>query len=139
MKRHRGLYSSVCSFENLLAASLSARRRKRSRRDVEEFEFDLERNLHELSTELRERTYQSSALPGLFTRGLPPCGSYGAALRLMGGHRVARVDPVIRVAGGPGCTSLLFSLPCTALQWLRGCIEQEGQGNVGRAGAACGV
>jgi retron-type reverse transcriptase len=62
MKRHRGLYSAVCSFENLLAASLSARRRKRSRRDVEEFEFDLERNLHQLCTELRERKYEPGEL-----------------------------------------------------------------------------
>jgi len=57
MKRHRGLYGEVCSFENLLLASQSARRRKRSRIDVERFEYDLERNLHQLSVELRSRSY----------------------------------------------------------------------------------
>jgi len=62
MKRFRGLYSDVCSFENLLAASVMARRRKRSRRDVEEFEFALERNLHEMGAELRDRRYQPGAL-----------------------------------------------------------------------------
>ena len=62
MKRRKGLYSQICSFENLLGASVAARRRKRSRRDVERFEFDLEHHLHQLKQELEQRTYQPGTL-----------------------------------------------------------------------------
>ena len=62
MKRHGNLFDELCAFENLYRAARKARRGKRLRRDVEQFEFDLEANLVELSEALRDRTYR----PGPF-------------------------------------------------------------------------
>ena len=62
MKRHGELFGELCCFENLYRASRKARRSKRNRKDVEQFEFHLEKNLLELSETLRNMTYR----PGPF-------------------------------------------------------------------------
>ena len=62
MKRHGELFEELCRFENLYRASRKARRSKRNRKDVEQFEFHLEKNLLELSETLRNMTYR----PGPF-------------------------------------------------------------------------
>lgn len=51
------IYSQITSFENLVRASEAARRGKRMRRDVAKFDFDLERELLRLETELRDFSY----------------------------------------------------------------------------------
>ena len=51
-------FSQVCQFENLYAAHLAARKGKRDRREVIDFELDLGRNLVQLSRELEDGTYR---------------------------------------------------------------------------------
>ena len=63
MKTYKNLYSQIYDFGNLYIAFLAARKAKRDRTAVASFEFDLERNLLELETELREQTYR----PGHYT------------------------------------------------------------------------
>ena len=57
MKTHKLLYPLITAFENLHRAFKNAARGKRRRPDVAAFEFDLERNLLELQTELETQTY----------------------------------------------------------------------------------
>jgi hypothetical protein len=52
MKRHGHLWDRMISFYSLAKAADRARRRKRSRQDVQQFDFDLERNLWQLHEEL---------------------------------------------------------------------------------------
>lgn len=58
MKRIGYLWPQVISFYSLARAADRARRRKRSREDVQRFDFDLERNLWQLHEELATKTYQ---------------------------------------------------------------------------------
>jgi hypothetical protein len=58
MKTHKHLYPQITDFENLRLAFKAARRGKRGREDVAEFEYDLEENLLELQKELQEETYK---------------------------------------------------------------------------------
>lgn len=58
MKTYKHLYSQITSFDNLYLAFKAARKGKRSRPDVAEFEFQLEENLLNLQTELQEETYR---------------------------------------------------------------------------------
>lgn len=58
MKRHGHLFERMVSFENLLAAAHAARRGKRSKPSVAQFDFDLERELVTLQQELRSGTYR---------------------------------------------------------------------------------
>jgi len=60
-RRYRDLYPMIYSFENLLIAFHKARRGKRRKRDVAEFEFNLEGNLWKLHRELREGDYEPGA------------------------------------------------------------------------------
>lgn len=53
MKTYKNLYPQLHTFENLYLAYRVARRGKRGRVDVAAFEFDMERNLLHLQTELR--------------------------------------------------------------------------------------
>lgn len=55
-------WQTLTSFDNLLLAFGKARQRKRARSDVQRFEFDLERELLNLQSELRNQAYQ----PGEF-------------------------------------------------------------------------
>ncbi len=57
MKTFKNLYPQVYEFANLYYAFRDAARRKRSRPDVAEFEFDLEENLFKLQEELETHTY----------------------------------------------------------------------------------
>lgn len=61
MKRYGYLWEDIVSWENMLLASRKARRGKRSKVSVVEFEFDLERNLLELQEELNSGTYRPGA------------------------------------------------------------------------------
>ena len=63
MKTYKNLYPHICAFPNLYAAFRAARRGKRDRAAVASFEFDLERNLLVLESELRDQTYR----PGAYT------------------------------------------------------------------------
>jgi len=58
MKRARGLFPRVVTFQNLLAAAREATRGKRYRPDVARFNLELEQNLLSLRQELREKTYR---------------------------------------------------------------------------------
>jgi len=58
VKRAKRLFDSICSFDNLLAASRQARRGKRLRGDVAWFEHNLENELLALQAELRDRSYR---------------------------------------------------------------------------------
>lgn len=63
MKTYKHLYPGIYAFDNLYWAYRAARRGKRDRPVVADFEFDLERNLLNLERELRDQTYQ----PGAYT------------------------------------------------------------------------
>jgi len=58
MKRHGHLWERVISFDHLLQAAYSARRRKRYRPGMAQFFFQLEHELWELHEELAAQTYQ---------------------------------------------------------------------------------
>jgi len=55
---YNNLYSKVYDFQNLLIAFYRARAGKRKRKDVAQFEFNLEKYLIKLSQELKYRTYR---------------------------------------------------------------------------------
>jgi len=57
MKRHKGLYPQVWSFQNLLRAAEAAQRGKRYRGDVADFHVNLEGELLRLQEELATKTY----------------------------------------------------------------------------------
>jgi len=63
LKTYKHLYPSICSFGNLYAAYLDARRGKRDKAQVSTFEFNAESELLRLQDELRAGTYQ----PGTYT------------------------------------------------------------------------
>ncbi len=63
MKTYKNLYAQIHSFGNLYVAFRAARKGKRNRAAVASFEFDLERNLLRLETELHDQTYR----PGSYT------------------------------------------------------------------------
>jgi RNA-directed DNA polymerase len=58
MKRYGNLWDGFVSFENLVLASLKARRGKRSKNCVQRFEFDSEAQLHRLQNELISGIYR---------------------------------------------------------------------------------
>ena len=61
VKTYKNLYSEIHSFENLLLAFRQARRGKRSRPNVAEFEVDSENQLLQIQYELQSRSYQPGA------------------------------------------------------------------------------
>lgn len=58
MKTHKHLYPQITEFENLRLAFKAARKGKRARPDIAEFEYDLEENLLALQSELQLEIYQ---------------------------------------------------------------------------------
>ncbi len=58
MKTYKNLYQHVYNFGNLYTAYRKARKGKRKQAEVAAFEFDMERNLLQLQTELRDQTYR---------------------------------------------------------------------------------
>ncbi len=54
---YNNLYANIYAFQNLLTAFCRARAGKRKRVDVAQFEFNLEKNLLELSGELKNKSY----------------------------------------------------------------------------------
>ncbi|MBI5302837.1 MAG: group II intron reverse transcriptase domain-containing protein [Chloroflexi bacterium] len=63
MKTYKHLYPRICAFQNLYTAYRDARRGKRAKRQVYQFEFNAEAELLRLQDELRAQTYQ----PGAYT------------------------------------------------------------------------
>jgi hypothetical protein len=63
MKTHKHLFPQICEFDNLYRAYRNARRGKREKRQVYDFEFNLESELLRLQNELLSQTYQ----PGAYT------------------------------------------------------------------------
>ena len=63
MKRHKKLFESVCSLENLHLAYLKARRGKQKRHAVEAFTFHLEKELLQLRDALCNETYTPVEIP----------------------------------------------------------------------------
>ena len=61
MKRHGHLWQRMSSFEHLLRAAETARRGKRFRPTVADFEFNLESELWKLHAELKSRGYRPGA------------------------------------------------------------------------------
>lgn len=61
MKRFGHLWPQVISFENLLLAFRKARKGKRARADVAQFDLNLEKELLRLQAELKARTYRPGA------------------------------------------------------------------------------
>ncbi len=57
MKSHKNLYNKLCSYENLFLAYKKARKGKRKKKYVIEFENNLYENLKDLQKELIEQTY----------------------------------------------------------------------------------
>jgi retron-type reverse transcriptase len=57
MKRYGGLYEQVCDFTNLLKAAHKAQRGKRTKPNVAQFNFHLEREILMLQHELRDKTW----------------------------------------------------------------------------------
>ena len=64
MKREKNLYGKLCSWENIYLAARKARKRKRSKSDVQKFEYDLEENLMQIQAELKEGRFK----PGKYRR-----------------------------------------------------------------------
>lgn len=60
MKGYKNLYPKICSFQNLYSAFERAKRRKRFKAGVGEFEYNLEKNLFEIKKELESSAYQPS-------------------------------------------------------------------------------
>ncbi len=56
------LYKEICSFKNLELAFKKARKGKRNKKSVQDFEFDLERNLFQIKHELETETYKPKPL-----------------------------------------------------------------------------
>src|SRR3989338_7787414 len=59
---HANLYQQLCSFRNLELAYKKSRKGKRNKKSVQDFEFDLERNLLQLKHELETGTYKPKPL-----------------------------------------------------------------------------
>jgi RNA-directed DNA polymerase len=64
MKRKKWLYDEFCSWDNIYLAARKARQRKRSKPDVQRFEYDLEENLMQIQSEFKEESYR----PGKYKR-----------------------------------------------------------------------
>jgi RNA-directed DNA polymerase len=91
MASYKNLYPQICDFENHYVAYRRARCGKRERAAVASFEFDLERNLLQLQSELQSHTHAPSGYTNLHIHGwaglagtgrrvpscLPPGGTAG--------------------------------------------------------------
>jgi retron-type reverse transcriptase len=62
MKTYKNLYSEICSFENLYLAFIKAKRRKRYKKGVGEFEYNLEKELFDIRRNLENLSYRPSKL-----------------------------------------------------------------------------
>lgn len=75
MKTYKKLYPQICSFENLYLAYRQARRGKRDRQAVADFEFNLEHNLLKLQHELLTHTYQPGGYHNFYIREPKGCSN----------------------------------------------------------------
>jgi RNA-directed DNA polymerase len=58
--KHKNIYNQIYEFENLYSAYKKARKGKRGKKAVCEFEYDLEKNLFELQKDLKNETFRFS-------------------------------------------------------------------------------
>jgi RNA-directed DNA polymerase len=61
MKRHRDIFSQICDFETLYKAYNKARKGKRYKQEILAFGYNLESNLLQLQSELKNKTYKHGA------------------------------------------------------------------------------
>lgn len=66
MKNYRDLFARIIDPENLFRAFFAFRNGKSRKRDVAEFEVDLERNIFELHHELKTRSYRHGSYESFF-------------------------------------------------------------------------
>lgn len=59
-KKNKNIYAKICTFENLFLAYRKARKGKRSKKSVYDFEYDLENNLFKIQEELLNEDYKFS-------------------------------------------------------------------------------
>ena len=59
-KKYKGFYDKIWEFNNLYNAYRKARKGKRNKTEVSEFEYDLERNLFQIQEELKAETFNFS-------------------------------------------------------------------------------
>lgn len=99
-KKYKHLYEQIYSFENLWLASRKARRGKRRKEPVLEFEFDLEEKLLEIQAALREERYRF--------------GNYT--------HFIIREPQERKIAAAPYQDRVGYTMPCAIssnLFWTR--------------------
>ena len=58
--KHKNIYNQIFEFENLYSAYRKARKGKRGKKAVCEFEYDLEKNLFELQNDIKNGTFRFS-------------------------------------------------------------------------------
>lgn len=68
MKRKGNLFNKVCSFENIHSAYSKARRGKRFKKDILEFNYDLEYNLIDIKERLEKQEYIHGAYKEFIVR-----------------------------------------------------------------------
>lgn len=68
MKSHKNLYEKICSFENLYSAFEKAKRKKRRKKDVGKFEYNMEGELLKIKEELESLNYKPSSPKRFFLR-----------------------------------------------------------------------
>lgn len=57
-KKHKHIFDDVCTFDNLYSAYRKARKGKRQKAEVSDFEFDLESNLFKLQDDLKSGSFR---------------------------------------------------------------------------------
>jgi len=65
---HNDIFAEIVNLENLFLAWREFRRGKRKKREVQEFEFNLEDNLFELHQKLANKTYRHSNYTSFYVR-----------------------------------------------------------------------
>ncbi|TSA44187.1 RNA-dependent DNA polymerase [bacterium] len=66
MKIHKNIFEKIISLENLFSAWDSFKSDKRSKPDVQSFEWNLERNIFQLHRDLKSKTYKHGPYTGFY-------------------------------------------------------------------------
>jgi len=56
-RKYKNLYEKIYEFENILNASQKARKGKKTKKEVAEFEFELEKEIFDIQEKLKENQY----------------------------------------------------------------------------------
>src|SRR3989338_9563507 len=81
MKTHKNLFDKIISPENLFSAWDDFKNDKRSKIDVQRFEYHLEENIFKLRRELQNKTYEHGQYTGFYIRDPKPRHIHKAAVR----------------------------------------------------------